>query len=101
MDTVDECPDGSGIPSSREKIPNLVEDLVNSYSDLRIYVTSRPEQDIRMILESLASQHISLHDESGQKDDIVEIVCFVVRSDRTMWRWRPEDKELVIRTLTE
>src|SRR6266852_3357633 len=88
-------------PTPREKVLNLVEDLVDSHPDLRICVTSRPEQDIRMVLEPLACHHISLHDEGGQKDDIVNYVRFVVRSDRTMRRWRPEDKELVIRTLTE
>ena len=101
MDAVDECSNSSGIPSSREKVLNLVDDLVNSHPDLRICVTSRPEQDIRMVLESLTCCNISLHDEGGQKDDIVNFVRFVVRSDRTMRRWRLEDKELVIRTLTE
>src|SRR5258708_6423317 len=97
IDAVDECPNSSGIPSPREKVLNLVD----SHPDLRICVTSRPEQDIRMVLEPLACHHISLHDENGQKDDIVNYVRFVVRSDRTMRRWRPEDKQLVIRTLTE
>jgi hypothetical protein len=101
MDAVDECPDSSGIPSAREKVMNPVEDLVDSHPDLRICATSRPEQDIQMVLEPLASHHISLHDEGGQKDDIVNYVRFVVRSGRTMRRWRPEDRELVIRTLTE
>ena len=101
VDAVDECPDGSGIPSPREKVLNLVEDLVNSHSDLRICVTSRSEQDIRMVLEPLASHHISLHEESGQKDDISDYVRFVVRSDRTMRRWRTEDRKLIIDTLIE
>ena len=101
VDAVDECPDSSGIPSPREKVLNLVEDLANSHSNLRICITSRPEQDIRMVLEPLTSFHISLHEESGQKDDIVDYVRFVVRSDRTMRRWRPEDKELVIDTLID
>src|SRR6266852_9969848 len=89
------------IPSPRKKVLNLVGDLLDSHPDLRICFTSQPEQDIRMVLEPLACHHISLHDEGGQKDDIVNYVRFVVRSDRTMRRWRPEDKELVIRTLTE
>ncbi|KAH9989060.1 P-loop containing nucleoside triphosphate hydrolase protein [Russula compacta] len=101
MDAVDECPNTPGIPSPREKVLNLVEDLVNSHPDLRICVTSRPEQDIQMVLEPLTSRHVSLHDESGQKDDIFDYVRFVVHSDRTMRRWRAEDKELVIYTLTE
>ena len=101
VDAVDECPNTPGIPSPREKVLTLVEDLVNSHAALRICVTSRPEQDIRTVLEPLTPRHISLHDESGQKDDIINYVRFVVHSDRTMGRWRAEDKELVIYTLTE
>jgi hypothetical protein len=101
VDAMDESPDCSGIPSPREKVLNLVENLVDSHPDLRICVTSRPEQDIRMVLEPLACQRVSLHNESGQSDDIVDYVRFVTRSDRTMRRWRLEDKELVIHTLTE
>ena len=101
IDAVDECPTTPGIPSSREKVLNLVEDLVNSHPDLRICVTSRPEQDIRAVLDPLTSRHFSLHDQTGQKSDISNYVQFVVYSDRTMRRWTPEDKELVIHTLTE
>jgi len=101
IDAVDECPTTPGIPSPREKVLNLVEDLVNSNPDLRICVTSRPEQDIRTVLEPLTSRHFSLHDQTGQKSDIANYIRFVVHSDRTMGRWKPEDKELVIHTLTE
>ena len=101
IDAIDECPNTPGIPSPREKVLNLVEGLVNSHPDLRICITSRPEQDIRTILESLTSHHISLHDQTGQKSDIANYVRFIVHSDRTMRRWRQEDKELVIHTLTE
>jgi len=71
--------------------------------NLRIYVTSRPEADIRTFLEPLTSTSntISLHDESGQKNDIIDFVTSMVRSDRNMRRWREADKELVINTLSE
>jgi len=101
MDAVDECPSTPGLPSARKKVLNLVEDLVNSYRDLRICVTSRPEQDIQMVLEPLTSCHISLHDQERQKEDIANYVRFVVHSDQTMRRWRSKDKELVINTLIE
>ena len=101
VDAVDECPDISGVSSSRKKVLNLVKDLVNLHPDLRICVTSRVDRDIRIMLEPLASHHISLHEESGQKDDISDYVRFVIRSDRTMRRWRSEDKEAVIDTLID
>jgi hypothetical protein len=101
VDAVDECPNFPGLPSAREKVLNLVEKLVTLYPDLRICVTSRPEHNIRRVLEPLASRQISLHDEEGQKGEIASYVRFVVHSDRTMRRWRAEDKELVIDTLIE
>jgi hypothetical protein len=90
--------------SSREKVLDLVEDLVEScLSNLRLCITSRPEVDIRNVLEPLtsSSNRISLHDESGQKKDIVDYISSVVRSDRKMKKWREEDKKVVIQTLSD
>jgi hypothetical protein len=101
IDAVDECPTIPGIPSPREKVLDLVKDLVISHPDLRICVTSRCEKDIWTVLEDLTSRHICLHDQTGQKADIAEYVRYVVHSDQEMRRWRLEDKELVIKTLTE
>ncbi|KAI9461937.1 hypothetical protein BJY52DRAFT_1222141 [Lactarius psammicola] len=102
MDALDECPNDSGIPSSREEVLELVKELVElRHPDLRLCVTSRPEFDIRTTLESLATQQLSLHDESGQKQDINNYVTFVVHSDRRMKRWRDDDKDAVIENLTE
>ena len=102
MDALDECPNDSGIPSSREKVLELVRDLVElRHPNLRICITSRPEFDIRSTLESLASQQLSLHDEGGQKQDIVDYVTFVVGSDRKMKRWRDDEKNMVIEKLTD
>jgi hypothetical protein len=53
-----------------------------------------------MVLEPLTSLKISLHDESGQKEDIIEYIKYVVRSDRRMRRWKEEDKQIVIDTLS-
>ena len=102
MDALDECPNDSGIPSSREKVLELVKELVDLHHlNLRLCITSRPEFDIRTTLEPLATQQVSLHDESGQRQDINNYVTFVVRSDRRMKRWRDDDKDAVIENLTE
>jgi hypothetical protein len=53
-----------------------------------------------MVLEPLTSLKISLHDESGQKEDIIKYIKSAVRSDRRMRRWREEDQTLVIDTLS-
>ena len=104
MDAVDECPDTSDVPSAREGVLNLIKDLVGlQYPGLRICVTSRPEVDIDDALGSLASHTVSLQDESGQKRDIADYVRSVVNSGsgKFMKRWRLEDKEHVIETLSE
>ena len=101
IDALDECPNDSGIPSSREKVLKLVKQLVGlHYLNLRLCVTSRPEFDIRAALKPLATQQISLHDEGGQQQDINNYITSVVRSDERMKRWRDNDKIMVIEKLT-
>jgi hypothetical protein len=102
VDALDECPDLSGMRSAREEVLEFVEELVGlKLSNLHLCVASRPEIDIRKSLEPLNPLQISLHDESGQKDDIIEYIKSVVHSDRKMRSWRDEDKELVIKVLSE
>ena len=104
MDALDESPNTSGIPSPRERVLQLVKELVElPLPNLRMCVTSRPETDIRDVLEHLTSRRVSLHDQSGQKKDIVDYVKSVVysNSEPIMKRWRTEDKELVIEVLSE
>ena len=102
LDALDECPNTSGIPSPRKEVLDLVNELVNLHlPSLHICVTSRPEIDIHSILQPLTACPVSLHDETGQKQDIIDYVTFVVHSDSAMRRWREEDKELVIKQLSE
>jgi len=104
LDAVDECPNTKGIVSSRRQVLDLVEKLVTlNLPRFHLFITSRPEVDIRTCLEPLAppSGCISLHDRSGQKNDIVEFVRGVVYSDENMRRWQDRDKELVIKTLSD
>ena len=104
IDALDESPNTSGISSPREMVPQLLKELVDlSLQNLHICVTSRPEFDIRNVLEPLTSLRVSLHDQSGQQQDIADYVRSVVYSDsqQIMKRWRQEDKELVVKTLSE
>jgi hypothetical protein len=104
IDALDESPNTPGIPSPRERVLQLVKELAEIRApNLRICVTSRPEIDIRKVLEPLTSRRVSLHDQSGQKEDIADYVKSVVysKSEQIMGRWRTEDKELVIKTLSE
>ncbi|KAH9953489.1 hypothetical protein BC827DRAFT_1297514 [Russula dissimulans] len=47
------------------------------------------------------SARVSLHNQRGQRKDIVDYINSVVYSDMKMRRWREEDKRLVIETLSE
>ena len=104
LDALDEGPITSGIPSAREQVLDFLKDLIGlRLPNLHICATSRPEIDIQAALEPLASWSISIHDQNGQKKDIEDYIRSVVyaNSDMAMRRWRDEDKELVIETLTE
>jgi hypothetical protein len=102
LDAIDECPNTSGFPTAREEVLEFLEILVGlNLPNLRVCVTSRPEIDIRTFLEPLTSLHMSLHDESGQKRDILRYISNVVHSDWKMRRWRLEDRKLVIDMLSE
>ena len=104
IDALDESPNTPGIPSPRQRMLQFVSELVDiCVPNLRICVTSRPEIDIRKVLEPLTSRRVSLHDQSGQKEDIVDYVKSVVysNSEQIMGRWRRDDKELVVKTLSE
>ncbi|KAI9434814.1 hypothetical protein H4582DRAFT_2130890, partial [Lactarius indigo] len=86
MDALDECPNTSGIPSTRELVLDVVKELVElRVSSLRMHCS------------------VSLHNESGQEKDIAEYIKSVVYSpsNTMMRRWRDEDKEMVVQTLSE
>ena len=102
IDALDECPNESALSSPREQVLVFLENLIDSqFPNLRICITSRPEADIRIVLEPLTFRSISLHDESGQMEDIENYIKSVVNNNRKMRRWKPEHKRLVIDVLTK
>ena len=104
IDALDESPITSGIPSARETVLQLLKELVDlGLSKLHICATSRPEIDIRNAIEPLTSLRVSLHNETGQKEDIAEYVRSIVysNSDTNMKRWKKKHKELAVKTLAE
>ena len=104
LDALDECPNDSGIPTARKRVLDLLKDLLGlQLSNLHICITSRPEVDIHVALEPLAFHSVSVDDQDGQKKDIEDYIRSVVYgdSDMAMRRWRDQNKELVIETLTE
>jgi hypothetical protein len=102
VDALDECSNASALSSPRGDVLMLLEGLINSkLPNLRICVTSRPEADIKHVLEHLSFRSVSLHDESGQMEDIKKYIVSVVNTNGKMQRWKPEHKQLVIDVLTK
>jgi hypothetical protein len=101
VDALDECPNTYTLSSAREKVLMLLEDLVDSnLPNLRLCITSRPEVDIKVVLQPLAFFSVSIHDESGQIRDIENYLKLIVNSNRKMRRWTLEHRQLVIDVLT-
>ena len=102
LDAIDECPLRSNVGSPREEVLDFIDELVGRHlPNAHICVTSRPEVDIQAILAPLTPHAVSLHNQSGQKQDIADYVRSFVETDRRMRRWRDEDKDFVIKTLPE
>jgi hypothetical protein len=102
IDALDECSHTSAIPSPRKNVLTLVTQLIDSrLANLRICVTSRPETDIKDVLDPLAFHSISIHDESGQMEDIENYIKSIVNEDPMNRRWKAEEKQLVIDDLTK
>jgi hypothetical protein len=68
IDAVDECSNDSGIPSSRREVLELVKGLVELHlPNLRLFATSRPENDIRAVLKPVTCTSISIHDQEDKR----------------------------------
>ena len=101
IDALDECPNSTGYPTSRERVLDAIQALIKlQLPHVHFCITSRPEIDIRDVLDPLTVHNIALHDQAGQNQDIVDYIDHFVRSDPRVRRWREEDKQLVIETLT-
>ena len=105
VDALDECPNPSVVRSPRAKVLSLIEELVknikNKIQNLRMCVTSRPEPDIKDVLDSLKPHSISLHDESGQKTDIEDYIKSVINTRPKKGVWKEEHRKLAIDVLLE
>jgi hypothetical protein len=102
VDALDQCPNTSAVRSPRAKVLNLIQEFIESqFPNLRICVTSRPETDIKDVLDALTFRSVPLHDEGGQKRDIKEYIKSVIYTHPKNRRWRADHKRLVIDFLTE
>ena len=68
VDALDECPNSSGLPTSREEVLDLISNLIRlRLPNLHICVTSRPEIDIQTTLNPLTTLCVSLHNQTWTK----------------------------------
>jgi len=104
VDALDECSGTTGLPSARGEVLDFVENLAR-YNNPKLFIciTCRHEQDIQTVLNGLTpkSSHVSLHEESGQRGDIINYVRHVVNTTREMQTWSKDDKELIVNTLSK
>ena len=101
VDALDECPKPSVVRSPRAEVLLFIEKLVTTQiRNLRVCVTSRPELDIKDVLNPLIFRSVSLHDESGQKRDIEDYIKSAINTCTTK-RWKEGHRKLAIDVLTE
>ena len=102
VDGLDECSNISAFPSPRAKVLDFLEELIKlQIPNLRICVTSRPETDIKDVLDPLIFRFISLHDQKEQKRDIENYIKSAIGTHPKNKRWKAEHKQLVIDVLTK
>ena len=100
VDALDECPSFPGYPTPRERVFAILQELVDlRLPHLHLCFTSRPEVDIRDVMEALAAHNVSLHEQAGQNRDISDYIKFVFSSDSRIQRWKEEDRKLAEDTL--
>jgi hypothetical protein len=102
VDALDECPDSEGPPTLRQQFLNVVNEMIElRLPHLHFCFTSRPEIDIRRVLDPLVRYSVSLPDQAGQIEDIARYVESVVYSDRKMRVWPKEVQKQVINNLAK
>ena len=94
VDALDECPSFPGYPTPREQVLAILRELVIlRLPHVHLCFTSRPEADIRDVMEVLADHNVSLYEQSGQNQDISDYIEFIFSSDRQLKRWKEEDRQ--------
>ena len=102
VDALDECPISREITTPRAQVLKIVKDLIElKLPHLHFCITSRPEIDIKEVLDPFKPSSVSLHDQDGQIQDIAHYVRSVVLSDVKMREWPREVKKMVIDTLAK
>jgi len=101
LDALDECPNTSGFPTAREEVLKVLRDLVETnllvYAFVLQVTPGHHMHHTWNVLEPLTSLRVSLHDEIGQRQDILDWISNVIHPNQRMRRWRLEDRQLDVR----
>ena len=101
VDGLDECPNPSVVRSPRAEVLTLIEELVKiRIPNMHLCVASRPELDIKDVLDPLNFRYVSLHDEDGQKRDIEDYIKSVINSSKMKW-WNEDDRKVAVDVLVK
>jgi hypothetical protein len=101
VDALDECPSFSGSSAPRERVLEILQDLVFHLPHVHFCFTSRPEVEIRSAMKGLAVHKVSLQEQDGQKQEISDYIKSIFSSDLNIQRWTEEDKKLAKGTLLD
>jgi len=102
VDALDECPKKSVRRTPRGEVLQFLKEFVKSIPNLHICVTSRPETDIKLVLDHLTSYPpVQLHEEEQQIGDINRHIKWFVNHDEEIMKqeWTMEVKQHVIDVL--
>jgi hypothetical protein len=100
VDALDECPIFPGYPTPREQVLAILRELVVlNLPHVHLCFTSRPEVDIRNVMQALAVHNVSLHEQVGQNQDIFDYIKSIFSSDSRIQRWTEEDRQMAKDTL--
>ena len=103
VDALDECPASnlSGGAPAREEVLDFIKVVDLKIPNVHVCVASRPEIDVMKLLQPLNPLEISLHDEVGQKNDIIKYIKSAVHSYSETKGWNNEETKLIIDTLSK
>ena len=94
IDALDECEQ-----HIREDLLKILETLATSDAHIRIFTTSRAEQDIKEFMVDAADYTIAIQNDRVDAD-IGLYVRAALNADPKMRKWSLSDRQLVLKTLT-
>ena len=98
LDALDEC-----TGSERAHVLRFLEEMKSwNLPALRVFATSRPEQDIDVVMENLCASRFDLHGETSRVDhDIRQFLESLLRDDFYLRDWGAREKAMIVETLVQ